>query len=460
MHHASPPSGWSRTSRPSSQRRFRRFAFVLLVPLLFGGLGTPAAPVAPAHADDLSDARARQEALAKQIKAQKAAVAQINAMQADLGQAISSTKKELASINADLAAVRKSVKQMVVKIEAVKAQYFSLVGRLQLLDNQLANLTKEEKAKRADLGITKALLAGRIREAYDTDRTTLLETFLAGGSFSDVVAEVSYINDFAEQDKVLAEQIVRDQKTLVAIHETVESTRGQTETLRIETEKQKAALDVQLAELKKAQARLKQLEKETARALAVQKAAYAQLIRNKKDLARAIATTKAAQKQLAAKIDDLVAQQFAAGNIPSKYNGTLRWPLVGTISGEFGCSSYPGYGPGQGCAHFHNGIDIVAPTGCGAPVKAAGPGRVGYVGWNYADGSDPAWIVIIVHSKDMQTWYAHLKANSYPGGIEKGAAVKAGQVIGYEGNTGNSTGCHLHWMVEFEGTFRNPRLFV
>jgi murein DD-endopeptidase MepM/ murein hydrolase activator NlpD len=460
MHHASPPSGWSRTSRPSSQRRFRRFAFVLLVPLLFGGLGTPAAPVAPAYADDLSDARARQDALAKQIKDQKAAVAQINAMQADLGQAISSTKKELASINADLAAVRKSVKQMVVKIEAVKASYFALVARLQLLDNQLANLTEQELAKRADLGITKALLADRIREAYDTDRTTLLETFLAGGSFSDVVAEVSYINDFAEQDKVLAEQIVRDQKTLVAIHETVESTRGQTETLRVETEKQKAALDVQLAELKKAQARLKQLEKETARALAVQKAAYAQLLRNKKDLARAIATTKSAQKQLAAKIDDLIKQQFAAGNIPSKYNGTLRWPLVGTISGEFGCSSYPGYGPGQGCAHFHNGIDIVAPTGCGAPVKAAGPGRVGYVGWNYADGSDPAWIVVIVHSKDMQTWYAHLKANSYPGGIQKGSAVKAGQVIGYEGNTGNSTGCHLHWMVEFEGTFRNPRLFV
>ncbi len=45
-------------------------------------------------------------------------------------------------------------------------------------------------------------------------------------------------------------------------------------------------------------------------------------------------------------------------------------------------------------------------------------------------------------------------------GSASGAAVKAGQVIGYEGNTGRSTGCHLHWMVEYKGSFRNPRLFV
>ena len=83
--------------------------------------------------------------------------------------------------------------------------------------------------------------------------------------------------------------------------------------------------------------------------------------------------------------------------------------MAGNVTSEFGCSSYPGYGPGNGCAHFHNGIDIVAGSGCGAPIKAAGAGRIGYVGWNYADGGDPAWIVIIAHSQDLQTWYAHMK---------------------------------------------------
>ena len=454
-----PVDGWAGTTKRKSGRGLRRFAFILLVPLLFGALGAPVAPVRHASGDELSEAKAKQATLKKQLADQKAAVAQISAMQADLGKQIRSTKRELANINADLVAVRKSIEQMVVRIEAVKKQYFDLVARVQLLDNQLANLVRQEEQKRSQLGQRKAQLAARIREAYSTDRTTLLETFLTGGTFTDVVSEVGYINDFAEEDKRLAEQIVRDQEALAAIHETVTSTRGQAETLRIETAKQKAELDRQLVELKAAQARLKELEKETARALAIQKAAYAQLAKNKKDLARAIASNAAAQKALSKRINQLVAAQFAAGNIPSKYNGTLKWPAVGRISGEYGCSSYPGYAPGNGCTHFHNGIDILAPGGCGAKIKAAGDGRIGYVGWNYADGADPAWIVIIVHSKDIQTWYAHLKPIS-PDGIRVGASVQAGQVIGYEGNTGNSTGCHLHWMVEYNGSFKNPRLFV
>ena len=129
--------------------------------------------------------------------------------------------------------------------------------------------------------------------------------------------------------------------------------------------------------------------------------------------------------------------------------------MVGRISGEFGCSSYPGYGPGYGCAHFHNGIDIVAAYG--TPVRAAGKGTVVYVGWNFADGADPAWIVVIAHSSSLQTWYAHMQPRSP---VSVGQHVSAGQVIGYEGNTGNSTGAHLHWMVELNGTWKNPRLFL
>jgi murein DD-endopeptidase MepM/ murein hydrolase activator NlpD len=423
-------------------------------------MGTPAAPVTPAHADELADAKAKQAALAKQIADQKAAVAQINLMQVDLNKQIASTKRELSNINADLASLRVSINKLVVKVAAVKKEYFSLVGRLQLLDNQLGNLATEESHKRSALGERKALLAERIRSSYDTDRTTILETFLAGGSFTDVISEVGYINDFAQQDKMLAEQIVRDQEALASIHQTVEATRSQTDTLRVETAKQKAELDQQLKTLKEAQAYLKKLEQETAKALAIQKSAYAKLIRNKTNLAKAIATTAKAQKQLSAQIASLVKKQYSLGNIPSQYNGTLKWPMAGNVSTEFGCSTYPGYGPGNGCAHFHNGIDIVAGSGCGAPIRAAGDGRIGYVGWNYADGSDAAWIVIIVHSTDLQTWYAHMKANTYPGGIQAGSVVKTGQVIGYEGNTGRSTGCHLHWMVEYNGSFRNPRLFV
>jgi murein DD-endopeptidase MepM/ murein hydrolase activator NlpD len=162
-----------------------------------------------------------------------------------------------------------------------------------------------------------------------------------------------------------------------------------------------------------------------------------------------------AKAVLAQRISDLVAAAYAQGNIPSAYNGTLRWPMVGQVTQPFGCTGFSWEPPLGDCAHFHQGIDIVAPYG--TPVKASGDGKVVYCGWNYADGADPAWIVIIAHSQSLETWYAHLVPNC-PAGA--GRIVSQGQVIGHEGNTGHSTGAHLHWAVRFNGTFVNPRLFL
>jgi murein DD-endopeptidase MepM/ murein hydrolase activator NlpD len=80
-----------------------------------------------------------------------------------------------------------------------------------------------------------------------------------------------------------------------------------------------------------------------------------------------------------------------------------------------------------------------------------------YVGWNWADGYDPAFIVVIAHASNLTTWYAHLQARYQ---VSAGQIVSAGQVIGYEGNTGHSTGAHLHWVVQLNGKSLNPRLFV
>jgi murein DD-endopeptidase MepM/ murein hydrolase activator NlpD len=455
-HNSTPTGGWTPSRRRTPGRRLRRFSFVLLVPILFGGFATPSTNIVrPVGADELADAQARRDALAKKLRDQKNQIAQIAALQTEVTDEISATRKQLKGINADLVAVRKSINKMVVRIDVVRQQYFGLVAHLRLLDNQLKNVQAQEARKRSDLGRRKAILAERIRSSYDTDRTTLLETFLSGGSFTDVIAEVSYINDFAEQDKVLAEQIVSDQATLAEIHATVESTRIQTDSLRAETIKQKELLDKQLVELKAAQAELKELERRTAEALKIQKQAYAKLVANKKNLAKAIAATSAAKRALASKINDLIQKQYTQGNIPSQYNGTLRWPMPGTVTQPFGCTGFAWEPPVGNCAHFHQGIDIVAPAG--TPIRASGNGRIAYCGWNYADGADPAWIVIIAHAQSLDTWYAHMKPTCPVG---TGSVVKAGQVIGYEGNTGHSTGAHLHWAVRFNGNFVNPRLFL
>ena len=154
------------------------------------------------------------------------------------------------------------------KIEEVKAAYAALVARGEELDAELTRLTTEEAEKAASLADRKDELALRIRSAYDTDRTSLLETFLSGGSFTDILAEASYMIDVGEQDKALAQQIERDQAALAAIHQTVVETRLATEDLRVETAAQKKKLDKSMRALKKEQAKLKKLERAAERELA------------------------------------------------------------------------------------------------------------------------------------------------------------------------------------------------
>jgi murein DD-endopeptidase MepM/ murein hydrolase activator NlpD len=437
------------------RRRFRgltRLPLLVLIPVLVGLLGGPASPVG---ADELSAARARQTALAKQLKDQKEQVAQINALQSDLSTDITATRRQLSGINADLSAVRKSINSMVVKIDIVRKNYLAQVGKLQQLDIQLDRITVEEAVMTINLRERKAILAERLRQAYDTDRTSMLETFLSAGSFTDVLSQVSYSIDVGVQDKALAEQIVSDQATIAAIHESVNQTRVATDELRIQTAAQKVKLDAALKELKAAQKELKRLELATARALQIQKDAYRKLAANKTNLAKAMAITAKAKAALAKQISELVAKQYAQGNIPSQYNGTLKWPMTGQVTQDFGCTGFAWEPPLGNCAGFHQGIDIVAAYG--APVKSSGAGTVVYCGWNYADGADPAWIVIIAHSQALETWYAHMQPTCP---AAAGAKVRAGQVIGREGNTGRSTGAHLHWAVRFNNTFVNPRLFL
>ena len=418
-------------------------------------LGSPASS-APASADELSDAKAKQAALKKEVAAQKAQIAAINDLQAGLAAEIADTRSQLKKIGTDLVAVRKKIARMEARIAEVKERYNGLVEDLKVMDAELARVEAEEAAKRLELAERRAQLADRVRSAYDTDRTSPLETFLSGGSFTDLLAEMSYYIDVGEQDKALADGIAKAKETLAAIHQTVAETRARTNTLRQETAAQKRDLDKALRALNETKKELKRLEKQVARTLAQQRARYAALARNKKNAARIIAQAAADQKKLQGKINSIIARQVARGNIPSKFNGTMRWPMDSfTVSGEYGCSSFEYYAPGHGCAHFHNGIDLVAAYG--APIKAAASGEVVYVGWNWADGSDPAWIVVIAHAGNLKTWYAHMQPKRP---VDVGQSVKKGQIVGYEGSTGNSTGAHLHWMVELNGDFVNPRLFL
>jgi murein DD-endopeptidase MepM/ murein hydrolase activator NlpD len=139
-----------------------------------------------------------------------------------------------------------------------------------------------------------------------------------------------------------------------------------------------------------------------------------------------------------------------AGKAPAGLK--LAWPMPGSpISQPFGPSTLvlePPLGP---YPHFHTGVDFADPAG--TPVQAAGggivvaaaTGRIGY--GNY---------VVVAHGHGVETLYGHLDGL----GVAVGDSVVAGQVIGFEGSTGFSTGPHLHFEVRVDGQFVDPLVYL
>ena len=158
-------------------------------------------------ADALSDAYARQKALQKLIAQQKAQIASLNASQAMLSGRISNTKQSLNEINANLLTVKTQLVSMIVDVARSQQAVDALEETSAQLDQQLADVEAQEAEQ-----------AGRARrqqgaprvahpESYDTDRTSTLQTLLSSADFTDALTEVGYHLDFAQQDKLLVDQI-------------------------------------------------------------------------------------------------------------------------------------------------------------------------------------------------------------------------------------------------------------
>ena len=124
----------------------------------------------------------------------------------------------------------------------------------------------------------------------------------------------------------------------------------------------------------------------------------------------------------------------------------MRTPINGAkLSSRYGFRIHPILGYNQ----MHQGTDFAAPIG--TPVMAYGDGTVEYSGWKGGYGK----FISVRHSAVYQTNYAHLQ--DYAKGIRRGTKVQQGQVIGYLGSTGSSTGPHLHYEVIVNGKKENSQ---
>ncbi|SDE53894.1 Murein DD-endopeptidase MepM and murein hydrolase activator NlpD, contain LysM domain [Thermus arciformis] len=128
----------------------------------------------------------------------------------------------------------------------------------------------------------------------------------------------------------------------------------------------------------------------------------------------------------------------------SYQEGGMRWPLSG-----FRITTY--FGQRGAFQRYHTGIDLAAPYG--TPIVAAKAGQVEVAGWS---SWGYGFHVVLDHGGGVETLYAHMSRIA----VRPGAWVEAGQVIGYVGSTGWSTGPHLHFEVRVGGVARNPLAYL
>lgn len=164
---------------------------------------------------------------------------------------------------------------------------------------------------------------------------------------------------------------------------------------------------------------------------------------------------------LDSEIEDLIAEereraqssggggQDSGALAPVSDSGFLQ-PVAGKLNSNFGWRVHPIYGTRK----LHKGVDF--PSGCGTPVRAAADGRVSRAYYNDRAGNK----VILTHGtmdgKVITTSYHHLQGFA----VSAGESVSRGDVVGYIGTTGSSTGCHLHFEVHEDGTAVNPMNYL
>ena len=196
---------------------------------------------------------------------------------------------------------------------------------------------------------------------------------------------------------------------------------------------------------KKAKRSFKQAKRKAKRSARNVRATKARVLAIKRAESGAFARRESAERSLGAWI--LAMAKYgrirATKKSPARpgVNSAFAWPVQGRISQSYHAG--------------HDGIDIVRYRG--APVRSAAFGVVTYVGWNPWDQHGRAFMVVVAHAGGYETLYGHLLPKRI---VRVGEEVRKGQVVGYMGSTGNSTGPHLHLELRRGRTTINPLGFL
>lgn len=361
-----------------------------------------------------------------QVEVHAVTQAQIDAkksQKAALQAKIKDQQAKMNSLKSDQADMLKQ-KEALDQQQDLKIQEINLVKEELEMYRQMI-LEKEEEARIAQINADEQLEAYKIhiRSMEEQNLSNLyMEMLFTSQSFSQLITRIDSIGEIMEYDKRVRDDYLSAKAAALTAKEEYEKAAAELEVKEVELQEEINTLESQLGDL---QTELERLQNDIN--------GYASVIQ------QYAADEARIDKEIQAMAEELKKQQT-----PPTATGSYIWPCPSckVVTSGYGNRTISIYG----YERFHAGIDIGANMG--AAIVAADGGTVTVSSYDGGYGN----YVMLNHGDGRATLYGHMSSRA----VSVGQTVTQGQVIGYVGSTGNSTGPHLHFEVRINGGTVNP----
>jgi murein DD-endopeptidase MepM/ murein hydrolase activator NlpD len=394
---------------------------LLLLLALAGVIATPALA-----GDGLGDQKARVDAKLANVQAK-----------------IARQKAKASHLQSQIGSLTSQIKHLQQRVGDVSTQLSALQEDLALHQRRLDKLNELFKLQTIRLNTLKhqytlALrrLNLRLVDLYKQNEPTTVDVVLAARSFQDVLDELDYLGAVATQDKRVAAEVntAKHQVKVARKQTAVVRTGVQHEAHVISARAQQAA--ILRGELLASQGQLASARKDKSRSLVITKKQVQDEIDESQALASASASLAAKLRARSDAPSSSGASSSSTAPPSTPSSSGFIWPVSAPITSSFGMR----------WGTLHPGLDLGAPYG--SAIHAAASGTVVWCGWMSGYGN----LVMIDHGGGIATAYGHQSRIA----VGCNQQVSQGQVIGYVGSTGYSTGPHLHFEVRVNGSPVDP----
>jgi murein DD-endopeptidase MepM/ murein hydrolase activator NlpD len=336
--------------------------------------------------------------------------------------------------------LRAQVADYTSRIRALEARVGDVSLRLQTLEQDLSLHQKRFDVLNAlfsfqsqrfaflEQQYAKALfvLDRRLVDIYESDPASPLDVFLGARTLDDAVAQIAYLSDIGRQDRLIAREVGYAKLQ-------VRAARAKTKVLRARVQGETAVIAARTEQTRSVRDELVGARDDLAGTRQQRLTDLSTLSAADRADAEEIDALQAASRALEARIR---AAQSTPGTAQAPSSAGLIWPVQGPVTSPFGWR----------WGRMHEGIDIGVPYG--TPIHAAASGTIIYCGWESGYGN----LTVIDHGGNLATAYGHQSSIA----VSCGQQVSQGQLIGYVGSTGHSTGPHLHFEVRVNGAPVDP----